>query len=66
MKVHVDQLRCRTAGLCVKHCPEIFRFQEGSKRAEAMVTDVPPALQKKCAEAADLCPNRAIVVMDGS
>ena len=28
MKVYVDQLRCGTVGLCVKHCPEIFRFQD--------------------------------------
>jgi ferredoxin len=66
MRVHVDQLRCRTAGECVKRCPEVFRFQEGSKRAEVLFDPVPPALRRKCAEAADHCPNRAIVVLNES
>jgi ferredoxin len=30
MKVKIDELKCRTAGICVKLCPEVFRFQEGA------------------------------------
>ena len=34
MKIEVDQNKCGTIGICVKECPEVFRFQEGSKKAK--------------------------------
>lgn len=60
MKVKVDQMKCRTAGMCVKACPEVFRFQEGSKRAEVIMDPVPESLAQKCRNAARKCPNNAI------
>ena len=33
MRVKVDQLKCGTIGICVKECPQVFRFQPGSKKA---------------------------------
>jgi ferredoxin len=49
--------------MCVKICPEIFRFQEGSKKATVMFEKIPLHLEKKCLKAADSCPNEAIVVL---
>jgi ferredoxin len=62
MKVIVDQLKCRTAALCVKECPDVFRFQEGSKRAEVRMDEIPLRHQDCCIKAAKLCPNGAIAV----
>jgi len=62
MKVEVDEVKCGTIGFCVKICPEIFRFHPGSKKAYAMMTEVPSHLQAKCSEAARRCPNNAIVI----
>ncbi|MBN2299250.1 MAG: ferredoxin [Deltaproteobacteria bacterium] len=51
MKVEVDQVKCTTMGICVKICPEVFRFQEGSKKANAIPVDVPDHLVEKCIRA---------------
>ncbi len=63
MRVRVLQNKCGTVGMCVKTCPDLFRFQEGSKKATVLFDRVPPHLERKCLEAADLCPNKAIVVL---
>lgn len=62
MKVVVDQMRCRTVGICVKECPEVFRFQEGSKRATVILEEIPAEFQQKCKNAAIKCPNKAISI----
>jgi ferredoxin len=64
MKVEVDALKCETAGICVQQCPEVFRFQEGSKKAVAMNEEIPVALQEKCRKVADLCPAKAIRIRE--
>ena len=62
MKIKVDQKKCMTAGICVKECPEVFRFQEGSKRATVILDEIPQRLWAKCREAARKCPNHAITI----
>ncbi|MGM0428016.1 MAG: ferredoxin [Thermodesulfobacteriota bacterium] len=62
MKVTVDELKCRTVGLCVKECPDVFRFREGSKRAAVRLDPIPSALQECCRRAESLCPNGAIII----
>lgn len=62
MRAHVDPLKCRTAGECVKICPEAFRFLEGSKKATVTRDPIPPGLMEKVCEAATLCPANAIVL----
>jgi len=64
MKVTVDEMKCGTVGLCVKECPDIFRFREGSKRAAVRIDHIPPTLQACCRKAASLCPNGAITIED--
>jgi ferredoxin len=62
MKVEVDQMKCMTAGMCVKTCPEVFRFQEGSKRATVLFEEIPQRFENKCLQAARSCPNKAIII----
>jgi ferredoxin len=62
MRAEVDQLKCRTAGECVRTCPDVFRFQEGSKRATVLLDPIPAHLEKKVREAARRCPQDAVLV----
>jgi ferredoxin len=62
MRVHVDQLKCKTYGICVQEMPEVFRFQEGSKKAKVILEEIPLSLQPKVREVALKCPARAIIV----
>jgi ferredoxin len=62
MKIRVDQLKCDTSGICVMECPELFRFQEGSKKAKALVEEVPPSMKDICIRIADRCPSKAIIL----
>ncbi|MBN1755390.1 ferredoxin [bacterium] len=64
MRVKVDQVKCGTAGICVQECPEIFRFQSGSKKAMAMPGDIPWELEQKIRRVARLCPNNAILIIE--
>jgi ferredoxin len=64
MRVEVDESKCETAGICVQGCPEVFRFQEGSKKAAVIKDGVPPSLEEKCREIADMCPAKAIRVFE--
>jgi len=62
VKVRVDQLKCTTMGICVKECPAVFRFQEGSKKAEVILEEIPVFLQAGCRRVAKMCPNEAIII----
>jgi ferredoxin len=64
MKVEVDQMKCGTSGICVMECPEVFRFQEGSKRATVLLEEIPPELELKCRELVRKCPNNAIIIKE--
>lgn len=64
MKIEVDQVKCGTVGICVMECPEVFRFQAGSKKAEVYVDEIPPRLEQKCRAVARKCPNEAIIIHD--
>lgn len=62
MKVRIDQMKCDSSGICVMECPELFRFQEGNKKAQALVEEVPPRLEKVCMDIAARCPTRAVII----
>ncbi len=64
MKVLVDQARCSSAGVCVIVCPEVFRFQIGSKKAKAIEDEIPAELMSKCLEAVEQCPEKAIIIVE--
>jgi ferredoxin len=49
MRAKVDQLKCRTVGECVKTCPDVFRFQGGSKKATVLLDPIPqPSIIPGC------------------
>lgn len=56
----VEPRRCGALGLCVRDVPELFRFQEGSKRAAARFETVAAYLLRRARAAAAACPYRAI------
>jgi len=62
MRARVDQLKCETIGICVKECPQVFRFQPGSKKATVIVEEIPLALEEKCRKVARMCPSEAIII----
>lgn len=64
MKVEVDQLKCMTIEVCVKELPEVFRFQEGSKKAMVLMDPIPSALEQQCRRVARMCPNEAIIITE--
>jgi ferredoxin len=64
MKAKVDQMKCETIGICVKECPQVFRFQPGSKKATVIVDEIPPALEEKCRQVARMCPAEAIITQE--
>jgi ferredoxin len=43
-------------------CPELFRFQEGSKKAKALVENVPASMEEICIRVAKRCPSGAIII----
>jgi ferredoxin len=64
MRVVVDQRKCDTTGICVKECPQIFRFQEGSKKATTIPNRIPKGYEKACWKIAKLCPSGAILIKE--
>lgn len=64
MRIVVDQVKCHTLGICVMECPEVFRFQEGSKKAISILPEIPPELQEKVRKVARMCPNEAILIKE--
>jgi ferredoxin len=62
MRAKVDQLKCLTVGECVKTCPDVFRFQEGSKKATVLLDPIPFQLEGKVREAAERCPQGAVII----
>lgn len=64
MKIEVDQTRCRTIGICVRELPEVFAFQEGSKKATVVLDEIPLCLYGKCREVAAACPQQAITIKE--
>ena len=60
MRMIIDYVKCDTSGICVEICPEVFRFNEGRKKAVALFDKIPPLLEGKAMDAARMCPNQAI------
>lgn len=65
MKAAVDQEDCLGCGVCVDVCPEVFEMGRDDK-AEVIVEVVPLEAEDRCREAAEMCPEEAITVVDES
>ncbi len=64
LRLAVDQNRCQSMGICVRECPEVFRFQAGNKRATVVADPIPPTLRRRCLDIVERCPVRAIVIVE--
>jgi ferredoxin len=65
MRVAIDQDKCNGAGICVQELPELFRFQEGSKKGIPLAPEVPAHLEAKLREVAPKCPTGALLLLEG-
>ncbi|SEP10794.1 ferredoxin [Trujillonella endophytica] len=61
MKVDVDPERCQGHARCWEICPEVFGLDEEG-HGHVLVDVVPPGLEAAATEAAENCPERAILV----
>jgi ferredoxin len=62
MRVQVEIVRCGGIAYCVRESSELFRIDEGSKRAQVLAEPVPPHLERAARRAAAACPYRALMV----
>ena len=62
MKVRVDRDLCRGLGNCVVLAPAVFRLDEAGK---AVVLDTHSVDDSQFFEAAESCPENAIILEDG-
>ncbi|WP_179472069.1 ferredoxin [Mycolicibacterium vinylchloridicum] len=61
MKASIDDGRCRGHGVCTTICPEVFAMTDDGY-AEAILDEVPDGLQDSAREAAEACPENAVVL----
>ncbi|WP_431231952.1 ferredoxin [Mycolicibacterium psychrotolerans] len=61
MKAHIDDGRCRGHGVCTTVCPDVFAMTDDGY-AEAIVDEVPAGLEDSAREAAEACPENAVVL----
>ncbi len=61
MKASIDDGRCRGHGVCTTICPEVFAMTDDGY-AEAIVDEVPDELADSAREAAEACPENAVVL----
>lgn len=60
MKVSIDADRCRGHGICLGICPEVFELSDDGYAVAG--PDVAPEFEDAVREAAQACPEQAIVV----
>jgi ferredoxin len=63
MKVYIDPDLCSGCGPCIDTCPEVFDLN-GDGIAFMKVDEVPDDCFDACRDAADDCPNEAIVFQE--
>lgn len=64
LRLTVDQAKCESVGICVRECPQVFRFRWGNKRATVISDPIPPDLRDQCLDIVKRCPKNAIVIID--
>ncbi|KZS59948.1 ferredoxin [Mycobacterium ostraviense] len=65
MKVWVDPDRCQGHTLCAMIAPDSFRLSDIDGTSSAVSEVVPADQQDRVREAAQSCPEQAIVITDG-
>lgn len=61
MKASIDDGRCRGHGVCTTVCPDVFAMTDDGY-AEAIVDEVPAGLEDSAREAAEACPENAVIL----
>lgn len=64
MKICVDLKKCQLHGQCIIAAPEIFSFNDNGELKWIESPDEP--LRKQAEDAADVCPEQAITIEQGS
>ncbi|KUI34858.1 ferredoxin [Mycobacterium sp. IS-1590] len=62
MKVHVDSTRCQGHTLCAMIAPDMFELSEVDGSSSAVTEVVPADQEERVREAAQSCPEQAIVL----
>ena len=60
MRAQIDAYLCDGCGPCTEICPEVFEVSEHLARVKQ--DPVPPPLEEACRQAAEACPNQAIIL----
>ena len=63
MRVSVDLSRCQGHGQCAVALPVVFELT-AAERSRVLLEDVPRALEEAVREAALICPEEAITVIE--
>jgi ferredoxin len=61
MKARIDPDLCSGCGLCEENCPEVFEMDDDDT-ARVKMKDIPSSLEESVKEAADDCPEEAIII----
>lgn len=61
IRIAVDYDRCKSAGLCMRACPEVFEVRDDGYMY-VLQDDPDESLRGRIDEAAMACPNEAITV----
>ncbi|MBD3240170.1 MAG: ferredoxin [Chitinivibrionales bacterium] len=64
LRLMVDQAKCESVGVCVRECPDVFRFRWGNKRATVIADPVPTELRERCLDIVERCPSGAIKIIE--
>ena len=57
-RIFVDRNRCKACGACIELCPEIFRLDELTEKAEEIMDRAP--LTEALEQAVSICPTKCI------
>jgi ferredoxin len=63
MRVNVDRELCFRHARCFAHCPEVFGLDEEGYSV-VLTPEVAPQYQQVAREAVNLCPERAIALIE--
>ena len=64
MRIRVDRERCRGAGQCALTAPELFDQSDDDGTVVVLDDQPPPDLQEQARQAAGLCPNSVIRILE--
>ena len=64
MKVRIDTARCTGNAMCAFAGPAVFLVDDDTGYAYLQSEDVPPELERQARDGANMCPERAITIVD--